>query len=312
MRPASIRAASISSPVSSAGVVGWTLRYASHLGYRPPGRPLFHESAVSPDAVAQIEYAAALGFSGVQYALAMAHTRAQRALVRAALERHELETGCMIYARRDIAGAPLWGNTDPDSREIRQRALTAAFEVANEINARHVAVFSGADPSIPMAIQHAAFIENLKRAAELAEARGVVLCLENLSRKSWAGTLLSHIGEAYAIVRAVDSPAVRLIFDTSHVQVMDGDVLDNLRATWDAIAIVQIADNPGRLEPGTGELNFENILRTVHELGYRGLVELEHEWSEPTRAAEQRGIDYLRTIDATANSLPNRSARARQ
>jgi hydroxypyruvate isomerase len=98
---------------------------------------------------------------------------------------------------------------------------------------------------------------------------------------------------------------VRLIFDTSHVQIMDGDLIDNLRATWDAVGIVQIADNPGRLEPGTGELNFANFLRVVQELGFDGLVELEHDWSQPTRACEQAGIAYLRELDVLlAKGLP--------
>lgn len=244
-----------------------------------------------------MEFAAALGFAGVQYARAVSRPKNERARVRRALERHGLETGCMVYAGREVVLAPLWGTADPAARAIWETALREAFDVAGELNARHIIVFSGADSSVPIALQQAAFVDNLKRAAELAEAHGVVLCLENMSRKSRAGTLTSHLGETYAIVKAVASPAVRLVFDTSHVQVMDGDLLDNLRATWDAVAIVQIADNPGRFEPGSGELNFENILRAVRELGYRGLVELEHDWSQPTRAVEERGIARLREID---------------
>ena len=245
-----------------------------------------------------MDFAAALGFAGVQYARAVTRPKAERTRVRAALERHGLETGCMVYAGREIVLAPLWGTTEAGARAAWQAALQDAFDIASEVNARHVIVFSGADPRVPLALQHAAFVENLKRAADLASARGVVLCLENMSRKSRSGTLLSHLGEAYAIVKAVGSPAVRLVFDTSHVQIMDGDLLDNLRATWDAVAVVQIADNPGRFEPGTGELNFENILRAVRELGYTGLVELEHDWSQPDPATERRGIDQLRALDA--------------
>jgi len=283
--------------------VKWNLRYASHLGYRDPLRGLYTASAGSDDPVAQIDFAAALGFAGMQYARAVDGTKAERAVVRKALERHGLETGCMVYAGREIVLAPLWADTGAASRATREHALAASFEVAREINSRHVIVFSGADPRIPLALQHAAFVENLKRAAPLAEANGIVLCLENMSRKSRTGTLLSHLGEAYAVAKAVDSPAVRIVFDTSHVQVMDGDVLDNLRAVWDAVAIVQIADNPGRREPGSGELNFENILRAVYELGYAGLVELEHDWSTPTRESEERGLAYLQALDARlANS----------
>jgi hydroxypyruvate isomerase len=278
--------------------VSWTLRYASHLGYRSPEVPLFSAGVASDDPVAHIDYASELGFAGIQYARAVARPQTERRRVRKALERHGLETGCIVYADREIANAPLWGNTDQAARETWMKALGVAFEVASEINARHVILFSGADPALPLDVQHAAFIENLKRAAALAETRNVVLCIENMSRRSRTGTLVSYLREGYDIVKTVGSPAVRLIFDTSHVQIMDGDLLENLHAMWDAIAVVQIADNPGRLEPGTGELNFPNILRAVHRLGYRGLVELEHDWSRPGRATEQRGLDYLRAMDA--------------
>ena len=274
------------------------MRYASHLGYRPPELPLFRATVASEDPVAHIDYAAELCFAGVQYARAVSRPQSERRRVLRALERHGLETGSVVYAGREIANAPLWGNTDPTAREMWMKTLYFAFEIANEINSRHIILFSGTDPNVPIDVQHTAFIENLKRAAVMAETRNIVLCIENMSRRSRTGTLVSYLREGYEIVKAVDSPAVRLIFDTSHVQVMDGDLLENLRAMWEAIAVVQIADNPGRLEPGTGELNFKNILRAVHRLGYRGLVELEHDWSQPGRATEARGLDYLRALDA--------------
>jgi hydroxypyruvate isomerase len=277
--------------------VTWTLRYASHLGYGVPGRALFHASAGSPDPAAQVEFAAALGLAGVQFAKAVERPKDERVRVRRALERHGLETGCIIYAARETAAAPLWGSRAHEAQRTREQALLHALDVAAELNARHVVVLSGVDATIPPALQHAALIENLKRAAELAARREMVVCLESVSR-TVRPTLLPHIADAYAVVRAVDSPHVRLIFDTAHVQAMDGDLLENLRATWDAVAIVQIADNPGRLQPGTGELNFQRILDTVAQRRYSGLVELEYNWSHPTRACEQAGIDDLRALDA--------------
>lgn len=284
--------------------VSWRLRYASHLGYHEPERGLLRATARSDDPVVQIELAASLGFAGVQYARAIDRTPEERARVRTALDRHRLETGCMVYARREIALAPLWAVDDEASRTIRERALDEAFAVAAEVNAHHVIVFSGADPRRPLALQQAAFADGLKRVAPLAERRGIVLCLENMSRKSRTGTLVSHIAEAYAIAKAVDHPAVRIVFDTSHVQVMDGDVLDTLHAVWNMVALVQLADNPGRREPGSGELNFANILRAVRDLGYAGLTELEHDWSENTRACEERGLATLRALDAQLERPP--------
>jgi hydroxypyruvate isomerase len=277
--------------------MSWNFRYASHLGYRSPESPLFLHSVGSADPVAHIDFAADLGFSGVQYALAVTRPEEELNRVSGALARRGLEPGCLIYAPLALAKKPLWGTKEPDAVSAWQRQLRRSFAVAKTLNARHIAILSAAEPSRPIAMQHAALIENLKRAAEDAEQQDLVLCLETLSRRSLPGMLLTRIAEAYAVVKAVGSPAVRLIFDTSHVQIMDGDLLQNLRDTWDAIALIQIADNPDRLEPGKGEINFKSVFRTIRELGYSGLVELEHNWSTPSKETEERGIKYLRYLD---------------
>lgn len=280
------------------GATSWGLRYAAHLGYRrSPSRPLFAESAGSAEPAAQIAYAAELGFAGMQVVRAVSQTKEWRAATRAALDRHGLEAGGMLYAEQEVVRSPLWALLDAETREARERALRGAFDAAAEINSRYVMVLSTLVPGVSRALQHVAFVENLRRAAELAAARDVVLLLEGMSVNLWPDALVAHIDETYAIVRAVDHPHVRLVFDVGHVQCNDGNLIANLRAVSDAVALVQIADNPGRLEPGTGEINIGNVLRTLHDIGYRGLVELEHDWSEPTRACEQRGIEYLRSID---------------
>lgn len=66
----------------------------------------------------------------------------------------------------------------------------------------------------------------------------------------------------------------KLVFDVYHVQIEDGDVIRNIDRTWDAIAYFQIADNPGRLEPTTGEINYQNILSNIHAKGYTGILDI--------------------------------------
>jgi len=158
----------------------------------------------------------------------------------------------------------------------------------------------GADPQQAMALQHAAFVRNLRYAADIVERESLTLCLETLSRKSIPDMLLQHMPDAISVVREVGHPAVRLIFDTSHVQIMDGDLLFHLEQAWDQVAIVQLADNPGRLEPGTGEINFESVLRFIRQRDYQGLVELEYGWQQPGLESERRGLDTLRQLDAAA------------
>jgi hydroxypyruvate isomerase len=280
--------------------MSWSLRYASHLGYRSADAPLYRESVGSLDPLAHIAFAAELGFAGVQYALARSRPVEEQNAVARALSGAGLETGCVIYTTRDMLTAPLWGGADADARALLAAEVAAGLETAQRVNSRYLAVVSGANLQVPLPPQRSAMIENLRRAAPLAERAGVQLLVESISARNLPNLLLHHIGDAVEVVKAVDSPSVRLVFDTGHVQAMDGDLLANLDASWDLIAVVQIADNPGRLEPGSGEINFETILHELCRRGYRGLVELEHGWSEPSRRAEQRGIDYLRRLDAAA------------
>jgi len=282
----------------------WCLRYAPHLGYRPPFQPLFAALAGSDDPLDQIRFAADNGFAGVLYAAARGRPPAEQERVGEALAARGLEAGCILYTTFDQLRNTSWASDSTEARSWIAAELAQAIEVARRVGAQRLAVLGGADPQRPIAYQHAALVQNLRRAADIAGRAGLTLCLETLSRKSVPGMLLQHMPDALAVARAVDHPAVRLIFDTSHVQVMDGDLLFHLEQAWDSIAIVQLADNPGRLEPGTGEINFESVLRFLARRGYRGLVELEHGWQEAGLESERRGLANLRRLDAAACATP--------
>jgi hydroxypyruvate isomerase len=284
--------------------MGWTLRYAPHLGYRPPFQPMFAATVGSDDPVDQIGFAVDNGFAGVLYAAARGRTPVEQQRVGDALARHGLEAGCMLYTTFDQLRNTSWATDGPEARDWIRAELGQAIAAARRVGARRLAVLGGADPLRPMSIQHAAFVQNLRHAADIAQRAGITLCLETLSRKSIPDMLLQHMPDALAVVRAVDHPAVRLIFDTSHVQIMDGDLLFHLEEAWDHVAIVQLADNPGRLEPGSGEINFESVLRLLMRRGYSGLVELEHGWQVPGPVSERRGLETLRRLDAAASSTP--------
>ena len=112
--------------------------------------------------------------------------------------------------------------------------------------------------------------------------------------------LLTHFDEGCSIVRSVGSTAVRMIFDTAHIQSMDGDLLGRFERERDLIEIVQIANHPGRTEPEVGEINMARNPPCGARLRLRAaLVELEHLWSSPGEAAERRGIDWLRSLEAS-------------
>jgi hydroxypyruvate isomerase len=283
--------------------MSWSLRYAPHLGYRPPFQPLFAATVGTDDPLDHIKFAADNAFAGVLYAVARARPAAEQQKVGDALAAHGLEAGCILYTTFDQLRNASWATDSKEAREWIAGEIAQAAEAAHRVGAKRLAVLGGADPQRPIASQHADLVQNLRYAGDIAARTGLTLCLETLSRKSIPDMLLQHMPDAVAIAKAVDHPAVRLIFDTSHVQVMDGDLLFHLEQAWDHVEIVQLADNPGRLEPGTGEINFESVLRLLIKRGYRGLVELEHGWRRPGLQSESRGLATLRRLDAAA-SMP--------
>jgi hydroxypyruvate isomerase len=280
--------------------MSWQLRYASHLGYRSAEAPLFPASVGSLDAVAHVEYAAGIGFAGVQYVLARSRPLAEQDGFAAAMARCGLETGCVLYTTPDNARRPLWSTADRAARAVLADELDLGFAAAQRVGGRHLVVLAGLDPDRAAALQRVAFVDNLRWAAERAEKAGMVLLLESVDRNRLPNMLLHHIGEAHAVVTSVANSAVRLIFDTAHVQAMDGNLVAHLEATWESIAIVQLADTPGRFEPGTGEVDFAGVLGVLKRRRFAGLVELEFAWSTPGREAEQAGLARLRRLDATA------------
>lgn len=275
----------------------WRLRYASHLGFRSLEAPLFPASVGSIDPIEQIRFAHQLGFAGVQDALARQRPVEQVDQIGRLLVQLSLEPGCMLYAPMAVAKAPLWGSTQPDDCLTRMNELRTAIEVAQRLGTRRIAIITGADPRLPKSQQLETFVDALREAAELAEQANVVLCLESINSQAVPDMLLQHIGDAYRVVRAVASSRVRLIFDTAHVRIMDGDLLTNLGQVWAAVEIVQIANVPGRTEPERGEIAMAPVLQQLLDRGYTGLVELEHLWGNPGVEAEQRAIAYLRALD---------------
>ncbi|MDB6158073.1 MAG: sugar phosphate isomerase/epimerase [Gammaproteobacteria bacterium] len=284
--------------------MAWLLRYASHLGFRSLDAPLFLASVGSSDPVAHVNFAHELGFAGVQDALALQRKSVDSERIGRALLDCAMEPGCILYAPMSMATAPLWGTSAIEARHVRRRQLDAAILCAKGVGARRIAVLSGADPKLPKMLQLAFMINNLREAAESAERNDVVLCLEAVNSQALPNMLLQHVMEAYLVVRAVESPYVRLVFDTAHVQIMDGDVLTNLDRVWDAVEVVQVANVPGRVEPQAGELAMKPFLQSLVDRRYSGLVELEHVWSVPGRESEQRGIAYLTELERQLRPAP--------
>jgi hydroxypyruvate isomerase len=272
------------------------MRYAPHLGLRQPDGPLFRHSVGTADPVRQIEYASELGFAGVQDNFLKIRSIEKQVLIDDALRHFGLAMGSFVNSVSHW-NAPLWGSQDAAAFAQIEADLRESIEAAQRVGGSNVTVTSGRDPAVPLRYQHIAMTEKLKRLADQAARGGVVLAIEATNERFLPGMLVNHVADALAIVRAVDHPAVRLVFDIAHVHSTDGEIIPNLRACYDSIAVIQVADNPGRVDLGRGEINWVNVLRFIRDQGYLGLIELEHLPSEAGSAGEQALLERLAAID---------------
>jgi len=168
--------------------------------------------------------------------------------------------------------------------------------VAKRVNAKWMTVVPGYyENHLPVEIQTANVIEVLRQAADIFEREGLVMVLEPLS--DTPELFLRHSYQTYMICKAVKSPACKILFDMYHMQRNEGNIINNIDLCWDEIAYFQIGDNPGRNEPTTGEMNYRNIFKHIHEKGYRGILGMEHGNSKKDGVGENAVIAAYRQCD---------------
>lgn len=158
-------------------------------------------------------------------------------------------------------------------------------------------------PRLAEGYQTAHAIELLRRCCQVLEPKGVTMVLEPLNwHANHGGTFLRYSDQAYALCRAVDSPSCKILFDIYHQQISEGNLIPNIDLCWNEIAYFQAGDNPGRNEPGTGEINFRNVFRHIHQRatkeGRELVVGMEHGTSRGGKEGEQTLIEAYRSADA--------------
>jgi len=182
------------------------------------------------------------------------------------------------------------GMNDPANHDAFVAEIEESCQVAKRLGAKCMTVVAGNNQQgMTKEEMHAHVITALKRAAPIAEKAGVTLILEPMNgRVDHPGHCLYGSADAIAICKAVGSAHVKIDWDLYHMQISEGDLCGHLREGYPWIGYVQLADHPGRNEPGTGEIHYPRVLRQLHELGYRGLVGLECSPLEGERKAAER------------------------
>ena len=205
-----------------------------------------------------------------------------------------------VFVAHGNFGKVTFAGSDADAREQVLQEIRDSVEVAKRVNATWMTVVPDAYHSgLEWGYQTAHCVDLLKRCCEILEPHQLVMVLEPLNW--WTdhpGLFLHKIPQAYQVCRAVDSPSCKILFDIYHQQITEGNLIPNIDMAWDEIGYFQCGDNPGRKEPGTGEINYERVFAHLRDKGYDGIVGMEHGNSLPGPEGEQRVIDAYRACDA--------------
>jgi hydroxypyruvate isomerase len=167
---------------------------------------------------------------------------------------------------------------DPAQRDNFLADVRNAIRYAQKLEVPQILLMSGnAIPGRTHEEQYASLLEGSKRAGDLAAAAGLTAIVEPLnSLVNHKGFFLTTCVEGARLIRQVDNPHVRLLFDIYHEQVQIGNVIRTLTEAADVVAVFHIADNPGRNDPGSGEINYPNVYKAIRKTGYRGYVAMEY------------------------------------
>jgi hydroxypyruvate isomerase len=226
--------------------------------------------------------AKAAGFSGVEFLFPYEF---EKAVLREKLERyglsqvlHNLPAGNWAAGERGIAILP--------DRVAEFRAgVERAIDYAKALDCRQLNCLAGITPDgADTSELHRVFVDNLRFAADALARHKIRLLIEPINTRDIPGFFLSRTQQARDLIAEVGSDNLFIQYDIYHMQVMEGDLAPTIRKHLGRIAHIQLADNPGRNEPGTGEINFPYLFRYLDEIGYGGWIGCEY---KPRTATEE-------------------------
>ncbi|MGA2741398.1 MAG: TIM barrel protein [Bryobacteraceae bacterium] len=208
-----------------------------------------------------------------------------------------------------LLGSPDWGKrpvsmVDPTHREAFLADVRNAIVYARKLEIPQIILMSGnAIAGRTHEEQYASLLEGAKRAGDLAAEAKLTMIVEPLnSLVNHKGFFLTTCTEGLKLIREVDNPHVRLLFDLYHEQVQQGNVIRTLTEAAPQVAVFHVADNPGRNDPGTGEMNYPNIYKAIQKTGFGGYLTMEYLPLGDQAASLTKAVDGFRaaTVSRTA------------
>ena len=274
-------------PASGQGA-GFKLKYAPAIG--------MFEAHAGKSAVDQLKFMADQGFTAWFDNGLMGRPPAEQESLARESNRLGLAIGpFVVYADFSVES---FVTKDTAIRDMLTGRLKTAVETQKRTGCKWTLAVPGRyNQSMDWDYQTANVVENLKKLAAVCEPSGLVIVLEPLNPKDHPGLFLTKMAQAYEICRAVGSPSVKILDDMYHQQITEGNIIPNIDACWDELAAFHVGDSPGRKEPGTGEMNYRNIFKHIHDKGYTGVLCLEHGKSKPGLEGEKALLEAYRAVD---------------
>lgn len=287
--PALLRGSSIISPLPAPDKP-FTLGYAPSIG-------MFRELCGSDDAIDNIKFIHDRGFRAVFDNGLPGRPPAEQERIAAEVQRLGMMMGpWVLYA--DFSKTSFVLNPQ-EVQDFLTAKMQEGVEIVRRTGFKMALVVPGRyDERLHPDYQRTNMIDNLKFCAELAEPGGMTIVIEPLNTLAdHPGLYLTQMPQSYQICDAVNNPSVKIVEDFYHQQITEGNLIPNIEACWDQIAAFHAGDNPGRLEPGTGEVNFKNIFKYLRSRHYSGVICMEHGQSIKGPEGLKRVIEAYRECD---------------
>ncbi len=248
------------------------------------------------DFIEQIKFAHSMGFRAIEDNGMMGRPVEEQKKIGDTLAKLGMQMGVFVVTSDNWHWKKSLTTGKQEFIDRMEKDCKTAVEVAKRCNAKWMTVVPGNyDTSLSHDFQTVNVISALRKAAAILEPNGLVMVLEALSDNP--DLFLRHTDQTAMICKAVASPACKFLFDMYHMQRNEGDIIVNINKTFDEIGYLQIGDNPGRNEPGTGEMNYKNIFKHIHSKGYKGVLGMEHGNSIAGKEGEVALIKSYRDAD---------------
>jgi hydroxypyruvate isomerase len=231
------------------------------------------------------------GFKGIEYLFPYAYPKHQ---LHELLHEHDLVQVLHNLPAGDWAKGERGIACLPDRKAEFQESVGKAIEYASELHCPQVNCLAGIKPDNVTAAQaHDTLVENLQFAAPLFAKAGIKLLIEAINPIDIPGFFLNTTRQSLGVIADVGSDNLFVQYDIYHMQITEGDLARTMRAHLDLIPHIQLADNPGRHEPGTGEINYPFLFSFLDRIGYKGWIGCEYKPMDTT-ASGMHWIDPYR------------------